>query len=48
MWTMDGNLKSIYEVVEEVWDMKVEGDLMYCIRDRDLVVTERKGKINTF
>ena len=47
---MDNKEKEIYNVIDEVRSIAVEGDLLYTVKDQDLVISQKtasgKGLVN--
>ncbi|XP_071537148.1 uncharacterized protein [Panulirus ornatus] len=48
VYDLDGVVRASYNVVEEVWGLHAQDDLIYTVRDRGLTVTQLKGETNKF
>ncbi|KAK8732164.1 hypothetical protein OTU49_007218 [Cherax quadricarinatus] len=48
VYTEEGDLLAFYSVVEEVWGLHAQENLLYTVRDRGVTITQTKGETNKF
>ncbi|XP_045620289.1 myosin heavy chain kinase B isoform X2 [Procambarus clarkii] len=48
VYDQEGEFLAMYGVVEEVWDLHAQDDLLYTVRDRGVTITQTKGETNKF